>query len=93
MTPLILHIEQQREHDDNEGAGDADDHYQASVHHGGQVWSVWWDIRYWSTHLTQHGGPKYGLKHNRAKSNEQLENQLNCLKIFPPNKETNRLMW
>ena len=41
MTPLILHIEQQREHDDNEGAGDADDHYQASVHHGGQVWSVW----------------------------------------------------
>ena len=38
MTPLILHIEQQREHDDNEGAGDADDHYQASVHHGGQVW-------------------------------------------------------
>ena len=40
MTPLILHIEEEGEDDADEGAGDADDHYQASVHHGRKVWAV-----------------------------------------------------
>ena len=33
IAPLILKIEEEREHDDHEGTGDAGHHHQATVHH------------------------------------------------------------